>query len=139
MRGFSASAGIAALTFTLAACASGGDSDVVSVDDVARVTQQADTARLEGSSKPRGDATQVVHGEVDLAQNNYHFTVDVGDGSIVELIVIGDKGYFRGTAEFTSPEWCSEEHVEGPAFEFGSVLESLSGEEGELERLGTEE
>ena len=125
------------LAAALAACG-GEDKRVVSVDDVARVTKEANVARIAGTSTRRGEPAETVTGEVDLAARNYHFTIDLGDGSIVELVVIGGKGYQRGTSEFTSPDWCSFDQAEAPAFEFGSVLESLSAEEGELERLGTE-
>lgn len=130
-----------------AACGSGGDggggngssesSRSRSINEIATKTRQADTAHISLTVAADNQVAQRINGSAQPSDRKFQFAFDEGDGSAVELVVIGYDGYQRSKPKQGAPgEWCAIGRVGGLNVDFGAILEALASNQGKLKRIG---
>jgi hypothetical protein len=129
---------------SLGSAACGGNSPrprVVTVNALDQGTRASHTARITGQQTSRdGNTTTVLHatGELNFDQNATHIRAAGSNGKVrFDVIVIGTKGYARGTAdELLTPNWCPIDIT--VSVDPGAVLKSLTNSHVTLDRIGDE-
>jgi hypothetical protein len=111
---------------------------VVTVTALDQATRASHTARLTAHMTTKGGSTTMDGtGEVNFDQNAIHVREASSNGQLVsDLIVIGKKGYGRGTGAGLTPNWCPVKLT--LLFDPGAVLQSLTKSHATLDRIGTE-
>jgi hypothetical protein len=138
---------IAAATVAVAAVRIGLGDDPPSASVIVGRSAAVGIARVQGVVyDASSEAMLSVSGEIDLGNGAYHLRNGTPE-DFIEVLVVEDGKYFRGSgesaiAEMTSSQWCRDDRQEDDDVTFGlsptDIIRTLSSRPGRLERVGRE-